>query len=302
MSISIPQVRGFLILAEHLSFRRAANELNITQPALSNQVKTLEQSLGVRLFVRTTRSVELTEEGMRFFRSSRRALAEFDSAIGSMSTPTDARFGFVTFACIPTIAGHAFPRIIRQYIKQNPQVTIEMIDQATAGMERKILDRDVDFGVGGRPRRRDEFTFVPLLSDPFVVVCKKDHPLAKKKAVRIEDAMKYPVICLAKGSNVRETIRTYFSDIGRNFTPAFELIHHYTVGAMVEAGLGIAFLPAQATAMIASPRVKIVPLADKAFARDVGLITRKGYKLSASAADFYAFTLNIMKTMNRSKR
>ncbi len=301
MSISIPQIRGFLALTEHLNFRRAAREMNITQPALSNQVKALEQSLGVRLFIRTTRSVELTEDGTRFFRNSRRAIAEIDSAIAEMSTPTDARFGFVTFACIPTIAGHAFPRIIRQYIKQHPQVTIEMLDQATAGMERKILDRDVDFGVGGRPRRSDDFTFVPLLRDPFVLVCRKDHPLARKTLIKIDDAMKYPIICLAKGSNVRETIRTYFSDIGQSFTPAFELVHHYTVGAMVEAGLGVAFLPAQATAMITSTRVKSVPLADKAFFRDVGLITRKGYKLSSSAADFYAFTLKIMRSMSHKK-
>lgn len=302
MSISIPQVRGFLTLAEHLNFRRAANRLNITQPALSNQVKALELTLGVRLFVRTTRSVELTEEGTRFFRSSRRALAEFDAAISRMGVPDDAGRGFVTFACIPTVAGHAFPRIIRQYIKQHPQVTIEMLDLATAGMERKILDRDVDFGVGGRPRRGDEFSFAPILNDPFVLVCRKDHPLAKKKAARIDDAMKSPVICLSNGSNVRETIRTYFAEIGKNFAPAFELVHHHTVGAMVEAGLGVAFLPSQATAMITSSRLKIIPLTDRSFSRDIGLITRKGYRLSSPALDFYEFTLKIMKTMSLPQR
>ena len=302
MSISIPQLRGFVELAEHLSFKHAAARLNITQPALSNQIKALEQSLGARLFVRTTRSVELTSEGVKFFRRARRTLADFDSAVADIRAPAGPRRGIVTFACIPTVAGHVFPRIIRQYIKRHPDVTIEMLDEETVAMERKILTRDVDFGVGGRPRRGEDFTFAPMLQDPFVLVCRRDHPLSLKRHIGIDDALKYPIISLAKGSNVRETTQAYFSETGRTFSPAFELLHHYTVGAMVEAGLGIAFLPSQATAMIRmSARVKTVKLADTKFARPVGLITRKVDGLPPMASDFYAFTVKTMKSMHSTR-
>jgi DNA-binding transcriptional LysR family regulator len=299
MSISIPQLRGFLALAEHLSFKRAAISLNITQPALSNQVKALEQSLGVRLFLRTTRSVELTVEGVKFFRRARRTLADFDSAVADMRAPASSHRGTVTFACIPTVAGHVFPRIIRQYIKRHPEMTVEMLDDETVTMERKILNREVDFGVGGRPRRGEDFIFAPIIQDPFVLLCRRDHPLAVKKHAGIDDALKYPIISLAKGSNVRETTQAYFVETGRTFSPAFELRHHYTVGAMVEAGLGIAFLPSQATAMIRqSARVKILHLTDTEFVRSVGLITRKADELPSMASHFYAFTVKTMKTMN----
>jgi DNA-binding transcriptional LysR family regulator len=303
MSISIPRLRGFISLAEHLSFRRAANSLNITQPALSNQLKSLEQSIGVRLLVRTTRSVELTAEGVKFFRRARQTLADFDSAVADMRAPTGSRRGLVTFACIPTVAGRVFPRIIRQYTKHNPEVVIEMLDETTVVMERKIVNREVDFGVGARPRRGDEFTFVPMIVNPFMLVCRRDHPLALKKSISVDDALKYPVITLAKGSNVRETIQAYFLETGRSFSPAFELLHHYTVGAMVEAGLGVALLPSQATAMIKmSARVKIMKLTEKTFVRAVGLITRKAEALSPMASDFYAFAERTMKTIDRGFR
>lgn len=300
MSISIAQLRGFIALAELLSFKRAAAALNITQPALSNQIKGLEQSLGVLLFLRTTRSVELSAEGLKFFRRARRTLVDFDLVIADMRAPATVHRGIVAFACIPTVAGHVFPRIIREYIKRHPEVTIEMLDEETVTMERKILNREVDFGVGGRPRREEDFIFAPMMRDPFMLVCRRDHPLGLKKYVDVDDALKYPIISLAKGSNVRETTQAYFLETGRTFSPVFELRHHYTVGAMVEAGLGISFLPSQATAMIRrSALIKTLKLTDTKFVRPVGLIRRKADQLPPLASDFYAFTLNTMKTMHR---
>jgi DNA-binding transcriptional LysR family regulator len=263
---------------------------------LSNQIKALEQSLGVRLFARTTRWVRLTPEGERFLRRAGRVLSDLDSALIEMSDPSAPPRGNVAFACIPTIAGHIFPRIINDFETQHPEIKITMVDQTTVEMERRIANREVDFGVGGSPRRKDELAFASIFSDPFVLVCRIDHAIARHRRIAIDKVLDLPFISLGKDSNVRQTIENYFALAGRTFEPRFELIHHYTVGAMVEAGLGIAFLPSQATAMMrASPLLKVIPTDEPAFARHVGLITRRGESLSPAADSFYAFTLAAMR-------
>jgi DNA-binding transcriptional LysR family regulator len=295
MNPSLNVIRGFFALAQHLHFGRAAKALGITQPALSNQIKAIEQSLGVRLFVRTTRWVRLTPEGERFLRRVRRVLSDLDSAFIEMSDPTAPPRGNVAFACIPTIAGHIFPRIINDFESRHPEIKITMIDEATVEMERRIANREVDFGVGGLPRRKDELAFASLFSDPFVLVCRIDHAVARHSRIAIKKVLDFPLISLGKDSNVRQTIENYFALAGRTFEPRFELNHHYTVGAMVEAGLGIAFLPSHATGMMrASPLLKIIPTPEPGFARHVGLITRRGESLSPAADSFYAFTVAAM--------
>lgn len=297
MTISLPQMRGFIALAKHLSFKRAALELDITQPALSSQITGLERMLGVQLLVRTTRSARLTTAGESFLRRSRRIVSEVDSAVSELRNPSAPQQGIVSFACIPTIAGEMFPRIIRQYRRRQPDVTIEMVDEETTGMEQRIVSREVDFGVGGIPRRED-LSFQQIFADPFVLVCNRAHPLARKNRVSFADALKHPAISLARDSNVRQTINAYAATNDLTFHPAFELLHHYTIGAMVQAGLGITLLPSQATVLLKMSRqLKIIPFAEPNFVRPIGLITRRGEMLSAIADDFSNFTVKSMRTM-----
>src|SRR5690606_9553610 len=111
---------------------------------LSSQIKALERTLGVQLLIRTTRSVRLTAAGEKFFRRARRLIIDLDTVVTEMRQPIASQRGVVTFACIPTIAGYLFPRIIDQYKKKHPDVIIEMLDDATVEMERRILNRDAD--------------------------------------------------------------------------------------------------------------------------------------------------------------
>jgi DNA-binding transcriptional LysR family regulator len=301
MNPSLGIIRSFLTLARHLHFGRAAEALSITQPALSNQIKLLERSLGVRLFARTTRWVSLTPEGERFLRRAQRIVSDIESAFVEMANPTAPPRGTVAFACIPTIAGHIFPRIINEFHARHPEIKVAMIDETTVELERRIANREVDFGIGGSPRRKHELAFTPIFSDPFVLVCHRSHPLAKRKRVAINDVLGSPVISLGKDSNVHRTIENYFALAGYVFEPQFELNHHYTIGAMIEAGLGLAFLPSQAAErMRASKFISIIATNEPSFARHVGLITRRGESLAPAADSFYAFALTAIRR-NRAK-
>jgi DNA-binding transcriptional LysR family regulator len=303
MSVSLTKIRGFLHVARHLNFRRAAEELKITQPALSGQIKALEAELGVNLFARTTRSVRLTTDGERFLLRSRRLMEAFDSTVVDMAQGASLERGTVTFSCIPTIAAHAFPRIIREFKRHHPGVRVEMTDDTTVAMERRILSGEVEFGIGGSPRWTDELEFAPILEDPFVVMCRKDHALARFSRVSIDRVLKYPIVSLGKGSNVRNTLAAYFTKAERRFEPEYELIHHYSIGALVEAGLGITLLPSMACDMIrTSSALRLVALDDRKFTRAVGLITRRGQSLSPAAHRFYMLAAKTMTMKQKARK
>ena len=296
MTPPLGNIPSFLMLARHLHFGRAAQALAITQPALSNQIKLLERTLGVRLFARTTRWVRLTPEGERFLRRAQRIMSDVESAFVEIANPTAPPRGAVVFACIPTIAGYIFPRIINDFHSRHPEIRVAMIDDTTVELERRIANREVDFGVGGSPQRTHELAFAPIFSDPFVLVCHASHPLAKRKTVAIKDVLSSPMISMGKDSNVRRTIENYFALAGYIFEPQLELNHHYTIGAMVEAGLGVSFLPAQAAErMRASKMISIIATDESSFARHVGLITRRGEPLPPAADSFYAFALTAIR-------
>jgi DNA-binding transcriptional LysR family regulator len=293
-------LRAFLALSRHLNFSKAAAELRVTQPALSAQIKALEGNLGSPLFQRTTRRVQLTAEGARFVLRARRLVEEINRAVGELKDGSALERGTIAFSCIPTIAAVAFPRIIREFSLDHPGVRVQMTDDTTTAMERRILNGEVEFGVGGAPRWREALAFSSVLDDPFVLVCRRDHPLARRAKVSIRDVLKHPQISLAIGSNVRTVLTRLLEADGLAFTPAHELVHHHSVGAMIEAGLGVSLLPSIACDMLRKTSVlRIVPLAEKRYSRAIGLITRRGVVLSAPAQRFYDLVLRTMATRFR---
>lgn len=223
--LSLVQMRSFLAVAHHQNFRRAAAELHITQPALSGRVKALEKSLGVMLFLRTTRSVRLTTDGERFLLRARRLLDDAESAIGDIRDRGKIEHGTVAFSCIPTIAATVFPRIIRDFIKDHPAVRIDMTDDATVKMERRILSGEVEFGIGGSPRWSQELGFQRIVDDPLVLVCHAEHKLARRSRVRLDEVLTHEIISLSEGSNVKSSIAAYLASRGKAFSPTYELTH-----------------------------------------------------------------------------
>lgn len=297
MTISLTTLRGFVAVAHSLNFRRAAKELSITQPALSSQIRTLEKTLGARLLTRTTRRVGLTAEGERFLFRTERLIAELEAMIAELRDSGVEVRQSVTLSCIPSIATHVFPRIIFNFKRMNPKVMIQMLDEPTSTMERRILDGEAAFGIGGAPYQSG-LDFAPILADPFVVVCERNHHLSQRTCISIDEALEFPIIALAKGSNVRNRIDSYFERVGRAFLPAYEVVHHYTIRGMIESGLGITLMPSHATAMLnESAGLAVVALDDPQFSRTVGLISRKGAKLTPAANTFYTFTAEALTGM-----
>ncbi|MEA2937994.1 MAG: hypothetical protein QOC56_1498, partial [Alphaproteobacteria bacterium] len=178
MSLTIRRLRTLIAVAHHQNFRRAAEEMASSQPALTAHIKDLEQFLGVTLFNRTTRRVTLTREGEILLARAKRSLTEIDSVVDELKHQAAVQRGRVVIGCTPTIAMSLMPLALREFRRSHPQVDVQIYDEPSEILERRIFSGEIDFAVGPAPQRPNRLTFRHLTSDPFMAICAPGHPLA----------------------------------------------------------------------------------------------------------------------------
>jgi len=181
MKIDTLGVQAFIAIADRSSFSRAAEELHVTQTALSRRMQNLESFLGVRLVERTTRSVALTAIGQNFLPRARRLLADLGTALVEIRETGKSLRGDVTIACVPTVGVHYLPRFVQQYAALYPDNRVKILDHASSDVAAAVLQRAAEFGINMQGAHHPELRSVPLLRDRFVLVCRDDHALARKQ-------------------------------------------------------------------------------------------------------------------------
>jgi DNA-binding transcriptional LysR family regulator len=285
MPVNLKVLTTFLAVAENTSFRKAADQLHVSLPAVSMQVKQLEQQLGVALLQRTTRRVELTREGEQLMISLRRAMAELDGALMGIQQAANAQHGHLVFACVPTVAGTRLPALLTQFARQHPGISVGVRELAQPDLLEAVRRREVDFGIGPVPDRPGELHSQPLFTEPIVALMKSTHPAARKPGITLQEASKSPLLRLG-ASAFRKQLSAAFDQEGIALDSPYEFTHVSTMVAMVEAGLGVAILPS-----ISVPRsrtLKAVPIVRPGMTRTIAVITIRGHTLSPAAARFVA--------------
>lgn len=284
--LSLPKLRSFVAVADQRRFRSAAATIGITQPALSAHIAELEKELGVSLFHRTTRRVELTSEGQRLLAKARRILFDLDTIAEELSGEASLERGRIVISCVPTIAVGLFARALACFCQKHPNITVQLLDETTLEMAAKVARGEVDFGLGPEPRQQDEILFERLATDPFLLICPRESELAERTSVKGMELAKLSLVTLVRSSNVGGITAAYFERIGASFKPRFEVNHHYTLGGFVRAGLGFGILPQQAMAMTGDPSLVGVPIVRPQCSRMIGVATRRGDRLSPGGTAF----------------
>lgn len=283
---SLNKVRSFIAVAEHASFRRAAESLNLSQPALSAHVRNLEDGLGVSLLSRTTRSVRLTREGERFLVRSKRAVLELEGAVRELQDEAALRRGRVTVACVPTIASSMLPLALARFAERYPGVRVHILDEVAETLYQRVLSRDADLGIGPAPPRSSDLTFDTLADDHFIAVFPRDHALAGRETVALEQVVRFPFLALAPRTNVRTVLESAFAAAGHVLDPVYEVSHHYTLGGMVEAGLGVTALPSMSLSVLGHPLLESARIVEPEITRDIGILRRRGDAATPAASEF----------------
>ncbi|MBK5958301.1 LysR family transcriptional regulator [Rhodoplanes elegans] len=277
-------LRAFLAVAEHGSFHAAADALHVSQPALSRRIQRLEAMVGAALLERTTRRVALTAFGRELVPRLQRLLEELDASLfglrdaGGRDTP-------VTLACVPTAAFYFLPAVIARFGELYPEVRFRILDlSATAGLE-AVSRGEADFGVNFLGASDAALSFAPLLEDPFVLACRRDHPLASRDAVDWADLEPYRLVTVGRESGNRVLLETALGRAEVRMRCFYEVTHLSTSLGLVEAGLGVSVLPRLATPQGDHPIIVTRPITPRV-TRTIGLVARRGSPLAPAAARF----------------
>ena len=287
MKIDAIGLEAFVAIAEHGSFQKAAETLFITQTALTRRLQNLEAMLGVKLVERTTRSVALTRLGSDFLPQARRLLSELSRALAEIHNTGKAQRGDVVIACVPTVGVQYLPRVIQEYSKRHPQNRIKILDHASSGVADAVLRREAEFGINIGGPLHPELTSIPLLEDRFVLICRDDHPLAKRTSVRWKQIVEYPLIFAGELSGNRPLLDVAIGSGNIVMQPHYEVQRSSTAVGLVAEGIGAAVVPSLAIQKGAYPRINVVRLIDPVVSRSLVLVSRRNASLSPAAQALY---------------
>ena len=185
MNLDVLGLEAFLAIAEQGRFHKAARQLHITQTALTRRLQNFEDLLGVKLVERTTRSVALTPLGRAFLPQAHRLHGELTAALIEIRETGRAQRGDVTIACVPTVGIRYLPRILKEYAARHPGNRVRILDQASSGVTDAVRRREAEFGIQIAGPQDPELESEPLIEDRFVLICRGDHPLAKRKRLAL---------------------------------------------------------------------------------------------------------------------
>ena len=284
--LSLIKLRSFIAVGENLSFRIASEKLNLSQPAVSVHVSDLEESLGVPLLSRTTRSVKITPEGKNFLIRSKRALDELEDVVLDLKEKAALRRGRLSVGCVPSIASSVLPIVLSRFSESYPDIRIQIYDEMADRLYERVLSSEVDLMVGPISPQRSELDFFHLFDDQYVAILPQRHPLTSKKSVTIKNIAKYPLLLLTSPTNVRIVLEKAFQNAQQVFDPVYEVSNPSTIGGMIENELGITALPEMTLPTIMRPELKVLPIVNPTIDRKIGILTRRGESRSPAAVEF----------------
>lgn len=300
-NITLRQIRTFLAVAESGSFRRASERVHLSQPAVTAHVQQLEEELGMPLLDRTTRRVRVTAAGERFRARAQRLLAELGDLVAELKDEAALERGRVLVACVPTIASRLLPRALARFRGLFPGITLTVNDVVAAEVYEHLVRGQADIGIGPQPSAGAEFEFEPIARDPYVAVVPRDHPWARRRSVSLRDLARAPFLTMNRESNVRGILESALAAASLKVTPLLEARHHFTLGGMVEAGLGVTALPSMAVSMLSQPLLKTVPITGPRVFRDVGIVKLRGNRLTPAAEAFIRVVLEEVDEWRRER-
>lgn len=282
MNFDLADLRAFVSVADLGSFRAAAEALHLSQPALSRRVDKLEQALAFRLFERTTRKVELNAMGRSFLPRARHVLAELESALLGMGELSERIHGLVSIACIPSAVEHFLAGTVRAFHQQFPRIRVRLLDQSAPDILLAVARGEADFGISYLGTQEPDLDFEPLLSEPFVLACRSDHPLARRRRLPWAELDGHDCVMLAPGSGNRMLIDQALGTAAARVRWSCEVRHVPALLSLVQAGVGVGVVPRLAM----RPGLVGIPLVEPGVARSVGVVRPRGRPLAPAAQAF----------------
>lgn len=297
MKISSEDLRAFLALAEERSFTRAAARCHKSQSAFSSRIRTLEETLGARLFDRTTRNVELTVEGELFYESSRRLYSEFSDIVKNFSDYAARRKGRVSIAALPSVCASWLPSVFGSFREENPGIDLSLTDTLSENCLELVRTGNADLAVTSAKQNADDLESTILGTEGFFVVHGPQHPLAELKELHVNDLADQSFIHLVTNSSVRQQVDAALHP--KAVRTSLEVRYLATAAAMVAAGMGITVVPGLTLPQFRVRGLSIRPIVIPGFERPIHLVRRRGRRLSVAAEAMHRHMLQHRRSLTK---
>jgi DNA-binding transcriptional LysR family regulator len=291
MRLTLRQLKVFESVARQLNYTRAARELHLTQPAVSMQIKQLEESLGVALFEQLGKRIHLTEAGqevLTYARSINQQLDELEGILDRMKGLSGGRLRI----SVATTANYFIPTLLGTFSRRYPDVTVTLDVTNRETLLRQISENSVDLAIMGQPPAGLDVEAQAFMENPLVIVAPPDHPLASQKKIPLTRLQDEVFLVREPGSGTRIAMERFFSERNMRLKTGMEVGSNEAIKQSVQAGIGLGLLSrATIEQELALKRLAVLDVAEFPIMRHWYVVHRKGKRLSAAAEAFKEFML-----------
>jgi DNA-binding transcriptional LysR family regulator len=286
------QLAAFCEVVDRRSFSEAAARLGVTQPAVSQQVRALEQRLGTQLLDRSGRRVEPTEAGLQLYRGAQRMLAFEEQLLEELGEPEGPLRGTLEIGASTGPAAIVLPLLLCEFQRDNPDMHVELSVSDTQSVVELVADRRLELGIVGAARRHRSVAFEPFFRDEVILITPPGHSFAGK-TIELDDLSQGPLIVMQQGAGVRQMVEDELRRSGRklrDLEAPLELGLQESVRSAVQAGFGVSFISRRAVesdlaaGTLAEARVRRLDLE-----REIWIARAAGRAGSSAAQAFVAF-------------
>jgi LysR family transcriptional regulator, low CO2-responsive transcriptional regulator len=290
-NVTIRQIRVFAAVARNLSFTRAAQELHLTQPAVSQQVSLLEQEVGMPLFEKIGRTIRLAPAGMELLRFATQITELLREAGETMAAMQGLKRGELKLGAVST-AKYFAPTLLSAFAPAYPEVTIKFTVANREEIVRLLGANELDLVIMGRPPRELDTTAEPFARHPLVIISSLDHPLARRRRIALKSLARESFIIREQGSGTRASMEHVFRERSVSFRASMEVSSNETIKQAVMAGMGISFISSHTIGLeFETGKLAVLDVVGLPIVRDWYVIHLRERILSPIAAAFRSYLL-----------
>jgi DNA-binding transcriptional LysR family regulator len=297
LHLTVRQLKVFEAVARHLNYTRAAEELHLTQPAVSMQIKQLEQGLDVPLFEQLGKRIHLTEAGTEVLAYARSIIQQLDELETVLNRIKGVGGGRLRIS-VATTANYFIPALLGTFSRRYPDVIVTLDVTNRETLLRQLNENTVDLVIMGQPPAEADVEAQAFLDNPLVVVAPPNHPLAREHAIPLSRLQEETFLVRESGSGTRIAMERFFSNRHMRLNTGMEVGSNEAIKQSVQAGLGLGLLSrATIDQELELARLAVLDVSEFPIMRHWYVVHRKGKRLSAPAQAFRHFVLNEAKTL-----
>ncbi|MEY6432138.1 LysR family transcriptional regulator [Thioalkalicoccus limnaeus] len=297
MNLSLRQLRIFETVARRLSYTRAAEELHLSQPAVSMQVRQLEEEVGMPLFERLGRTVALTEAGHELYHYSRsinQSLKDLEEVIAAVKGLDHGRLSVAVASTVKYFA----PRLLALFQRRYPGIALELDITNREQLVRLLEANNVDLVLMGQPPDGVDLESEVFLDNPLVVVAPPDHPLARLDRVPSVALADQVFLMREPGSGTRKALERYFEEQGLALRAGMQMTRNEAIKQAVRSGLGLSVVSAHTIELeLETKRLVVLDVEGFPLSRHWYLVYRRGKRLSPAARAFRDLVLSEARSL-----